>query len=497
MSRKPKRLKSSAAKPVLERRAGTRGFAGKGNGRVSVLTPFTAYRGTTVQVCGLNPFSVGQSAPQVGVPLGRHLFGGGMVCADPITWFQQHLITNPSMMILSLPGKGKSSLTARIMTVLEAWGVIPMVFGDLKPDYVDSINAMGGQVISAGRGHGSINPLDASEVHAAANRLTGTARKALMEDSAARRITVVEALITVARSKSPSERESNIISGAIQLFDDMGESAPLLGDMLAMVRQAPPLLREISLDRGDIGRYQQVTEDLEASLMGLCGQGRFGDVFAKPTTKPMRADLPGVFDVSSIPDTDHQMQAAALLTCWTHGFSMIEAATALAEAGLEPQRHYLLIVDEMHRALRAGPGMVDRFDSLTRLNREMGVGTIYITHTMKDLDSLKTAEDRAKAKGFVERAGMLGLGGLPWGEMPLLKQVVMLSEKEQELMASWSDPPPYGTTNIPPGVGNFLIKVGQKPGIPVFVDLTQAEREVHDTNKAWHVQSQIGRRTHA
>jgi HD superfamily phosphohydrolase YqeK len=40
---------------------------------------------------------------------------------------------------------------------------------------------------------------------------------------------------------------------------------------------------------------------------------------------------------------------------------------------------------------------------------------------------------------------------------------------------------------LPPGVGKFLIKSGQRPGIPVHVDLTQAElaAAVHDTNKRW------------
>jgi hypothetical protein len=36
-------------------------------------------------------------------------------------------------------------------------------------------------------------------------------------------------------------------------------------------------------------------------------------------------------------------------------------------------------------------------------------------------------------------------------------------------------------------MGNFLIKVGRRPGVPVHVDLTRAELTagVHDTNKRW------------
>ena len=37
----------------------------------------------------------------------------------------------------------------------------------------------------------------------------------------------------------------------------------------------------------------------------------------------------------------------------------------MAEAGLQPRRNHVIIMDEMHRALRASPLMVDRLDLLT------------------------------------------------------------------------------------------------------------------------------------
>ncbi|MHA4915639.1 hypothetical protein, partial [Enterococcus faecium] len=81
-------------------------------------------------------------------------------------------------------------------------------------------------------------------------------------------------------------------------------------------------------------------------------------------------------------------------------------------------------------------GMVDRVDALTRLNRQRGVGLAMISHTMSDLLALPSDEDRMKARGFVERAGMVVCGGLPGAEMHMLTSAVPLSRAEQELLTS-------------------------------------------------------------
>jgi hypothetical protein len=200
-------------------------------------------------------------------------------------------------------------------------------------------------------------------------------------------------------------------------------------------------------------------------------------------------DRPVVFDVSNIDDSETNLQAAVLLACWSYGFGAVAVAQALADAGLEPRRHYFVILDELWRVLRAGGGMVDRVDALTRLNRQRGVGMAMISHTMSDLEALPNEEDRMKARGFVERSGMAILGGLPRAEMPVLTSVVPLSQQEQAMLAGWQDPPAWdpstGKESAPPGRGNFLIKVGGRPGIPVHVGLTSVEREINDTNKLW------------
>jgi len=283
------------------------------------------------------------------------------------------------------------------------------------------------------------------------------------------------------------------------VLDERHDGVPVIGDLTRVIADGPEELREAAMDRGSRERYDDVTEGLLVSLRGMLGQGRVGELFSAPTTTPMRRDVPVAFDVSSIPDEELVLQGAALMACWSSGFASINIANVLADAGLEPRRHHFVVLDELWRPLRAGQGMVDRVDVLTRVNRTKGAGQTMCTHTMSDLLALASAEDREKARGFVERAGMVICGGLPRREMQMLSEVVELSLAEQELLMGWQDPPAWDPDRdpesdeevAPPGLGNFLIKVGGRPGIPVHVTLTKAELEHHDTNKLWHEQSRI------
>ncbi|GAA4754979.1 ATPase [Amnibacterium soli] len=517
-------------KPTRPLRPTLRGWLGRGGGQAVNVVAADEFRGTTVQVCGLYPFSVGTGTPMIGVPLGKNLATGASVCCDPISWFQRaNLLSNPSMFVLGKPGLGKSSLTRRMATGLAGYGTLPLVLGDLKPDYVDLIRALDGQVITLGRGRGYLNILDPGEAHAAAARLQGEADRLnraaaaavgsaaatlraeglkvtrlaaqVLADAHGRRHTMIAALLTILRAAPPTDREEAIVDRALKWLDEHHEGIPVLADLLAVIRQAPDEVRQVALDRGDLNRYRAITEDLEASLIGLTTGGRLGEVFSRPTTTPMRRDRPVVYDVSSIDDSESDLQAAILLACWSAGFGTVNVATALADAGLEPQRHYFVILDELWRALRAGRGMVDRVDALTRLNRARGVGLAMISHTMSDLLALPSEEDRMKARGFVERAGMVICGGLPGAEMPQLTAAVPMSGAEQQMLASWQDPPAWdavtGHEAEPPGRGRFLIKVGGRPGIPIRVELTRAELEVNDTNKLWHTTSRAGRQNAA
>jgi hypothetical protein len=70
--------------------------------------------------------------------------------------------------------------------------------------------------------------------------------------------------------------------------------------------------------------------------------------------------------------------------------------------------------------------------------------------------------------------------------------VVKFSAAERDEIVSWSAPPSLDTSTgrmaAPPGRGKVLLKIGNRPGVPINVKLTPAELSagIHDTNKRWH-----------
>lgn len=178
---------------------------------------------------------------------------------------------------------------APLVFVLPA--VNPMIFGDLKPDYVDLIR----------------------EAYEAADRLTGAARQQVLADAHGRKLTMVGALITILRAEPPTDREETIIDRALKTPRRHPHRRPVLGDLLKDIQDAPEDLRHVALDRGDINRYRDITEGLEATLIGLTSGGRLGDIFSKQTSVAMKRDRPVVFDISSIDDSESDLQAAVML----------------------------------------------------------------------------------------------------------------------------------------------------------------------------------------
>jgi hypothetical protein len=443
------------------------------------------------------PFSGATGSPLIGAPLGEHVITGASVCFDPVSWFRRGVISNPGMFLLGLPGLGKSTLLRRMVMGLAGYGVRSLILGDLKPDYADLVDALGGQVVSLGRGVGSLNPLDAGALGQVAGRLTGTAAAEVRHALHDRQLSMISALVSIARgpARGVDLEEQTILSAALRVLAAHHEDgeAPLLADLSKVLEDAPEEIRAVVLDRGDDQRYRAAVDPLQKSLHGLL-EGELGAVFGRPTSVQMDIDASAVcMDLSRLRrDAGMQVQAAALIATWASGFAAIAGAQALHDAGLAPRRNYFVVMDELWRVLRAGGDLVDRVDEITRLDRQEGVGSALCTHTLADLRALPSEEDRAKARGLAERCSVLVSGGLPRRELDDLAGIVSFSREEEAYLTHWSDAGSWNTETgqrvEPAGQGKFLIKAGRRPGVPVDVRLTAAEVELNDTNKRWQME---------
>jgi hypothetical protein len=481
--------RAAADRGEAQNRPGRRGWRGKAVGRVSWIEPLPEAQGTTVQVCGLWPFIAGSGSPVVGVPLGRHLLNGTTVCADPVYWFLSNLISQPSAFVLGRPGLGKSTLIRRMIAMLQAWGIVPMILSDTKPDYVDLIRAMKGQIITPRRGGHALNPLDLGPLLPRLQEIADDSkRREAVDEMRGRRHTMVTGLLQLVRNGELEPFEQSIVSAALQILDTEHDGMPVIHDLTELIRGRHPRLAGLAQDQGDPNRYAGRVEKLIDGLTALGEDGPFGDIFSRQTTEHIDVGTAMVFDLSAIDEADLQLQAAVQSVCWSYGSAVVSAEKHLAEAGLRKRRHYFLVMDELWRMLRASDVMVYFLDSLTRLNRQRGISQVMITHTMNDLE-LASPHLTKMAWGFVERSAMVFLGGLAEREMGNLNDVFAMSSAERSMITDWSSEgginPDTSQASAPPGRGKFLLKVGKKPGIPFQLQLTSAELEVNDTNKAW------------
>ncbi len=426
--------------------------------RARTFTADTTTAGT------LFPFGAGAGAPTHGVPIGRHLFWREPVHADPFAWMAAGITTNPGMFHLGQPGTGKSAFAKRQMVGLAAQGVRPVVLGDPKGEYVGVVRRLGGQVIRVGRGLDRINPLDA---------------QAFAGDPAqvrASRIDLLMALCVQVRGGRPLGSGEQVILAAAVDEVSARMADPTVPHVLAALREPGERILEAAQVRTRVD-YDATSTELRWTLGLLC-TGPLAGVFDAGSTRSFDPEAPALaIDLSSV--QDEALLAAAMLCSWAWGNGAV--AAALQRQG---QSRWLVVMDELWRALRGAGGLVDHADALTRLNRARGVATLMVTHTLRDLEALPDRADVAKAMGFIDRCAIVVLSGLPRRELVALSEVVPLSEREQALVAGWASVRGWRPGGQHPGRGRYLVKTGDQPGLPVVMELTALERDMYDTDGA-------------
>ncbi|MEU0237610.1 hypothetical protein ABZ234_07960 [Nocardiopsis sp. NPDC006198] len=470
------------------------GWRHPNSGRALHVTPGVEYQGTTTQVCGLFPFTAGAGTPVVGTPIGRHQLHGEVVCLDPLEWLREGLVTNPGVFVLGQPGTGKSTFVKRLITGAVATGTRALILGDSKPDYTDLTEYLDGQVIRIGRGLDRINPLDSGPMGKALKRMSGPDAEKLRWEVRSRRLSLLLALCTLVREGPVTNVEEVLLGRAMDLLDTRldGQREPTVPDVLRILDQAPDDLVASSRSR-TLDDYRRRTDDLVFTLDLLCS-GSLAGVFDDQTSKPIDLDAPIVsVDISATGGAGDKLLTAAMLCTWAYGFGLVDASASLAQLGLAPRRNYMGVMDELWRALRGAPGLVEHADSLTRLSRAKGMASVMVTHSLADLEALPTEEDRAKARGLIDRSAVTVMAGLPPRELARVHEIMAMTPRERAMITSWAAPDSWQPDARHPGRGKIMIKVQGRQGLPVDVTLTSAERRLYDTDQAIRAEAKGGR----
>lgn len=455
-----------------------RGWPVRGGGRSHHVGTATLWQGTSTQLAGLYPFVGGSGSRVRGVPIGHDLHTHEPVGLHPGDWLRSGLVSNTGLWVQAQPGVGKSAFAKRLGTGLCAFGWHLFVPADVKGEYTALIQRLGGTVIKVGRGFDAINPLDPGPLAALLATTTGRQRDALRESIRARQTALLEGLLLLELDRSPTPTERNVVSRAIDLATDAAsDGQPTIPEVRAVLDEAPTLLLAAARVDESRPRYFDLMREVLSSL-DLLVDGPLRGLFDRRSTARLDPASPATsLDISVLDEETDEIVAAAMLCSWAWGAGMVEAR----QAG--HGRNILWIQDEAWRALRTGPGLVEKADRMTRLNRHKGVASVYLTHSMDDLEALPSEEDRAKARGIAARCAIHVYGGLPATELRSL--TVSLSSREADMLASWQSAGTWVPGQRHPGRGLYLIKAGERAGLPVRMTLSAREAELYNTDLAF------------
>lgn len=457
------------------------GWALPGGGRASHVEGGVEYQATTTHVCGLFPFSVASGANVRGVPIGRHMLTAEPIGLDPSEWLRDGLISNTGIWVQGQPGIGKSTIVKRLFTGMIGFGFLGIVPGDVKGEYTALVEALGGRAWRIGRGMHSLNPLDPGPMRTALRLAQGEERKRLEETIRARQLSLLEALLVIVRGAEVTVTERRLLGAALDIAVNSAAREPIIPDVLRVLVNPSVELMQISACR-HVEEFLRDAREL-INTLGLCCEGAIRGIFDRPSSINADLDTRALsLDISALDDDDDDVVAAAMLCSWTWSASLIDGAAAATGE----RRNVVRIQDELWRALRVAPGLVERSDKASRLDRTRGEVTIRVTHSFDDLRALRSPEDQAKARGLASRSAILILGGMADSELADVSTVTPMSNAEFSLVRSWGAPPTWVPGSQHPGRGKYLIKSGDRMGLPVSLSLVPSEMQLYDTESAWY-----------
>jgi hypothetical protein len=486
------------------------GFFAPGGGGWEQMPQPPQWFATSVQVCGIYPFGAGTGRPIDGAPLGQDINTGSAVCTDHDALYRANVISSPSAFLFGLNGNGKSSTAQTVIGGQVGRGLTPGIFDPIKGEHIEWITELGGTVFSIGpRATHQLNLLSPGPLGYAARRIGGQVGEELLLLARAKSIDLVKLVVKISRGttepvKDYEETAIEAIVDTILQATQPGQVAVTSDLVRAFEHPSLLMLQRTGVETVEEfhTEYKRLGQTLRSLMTGDMGQMLSG-------TNPVEFEPgnPGgfCFDTSSIGRNNTKLLSAAMLSTWSLGMDAIDAHWELAQHELATQAEahangelyepgitwggYTTLMDEFWYPIRACEGMVDLVDGLSRTNRSVGTAELKVSHSPKDLLSLPNADDREKAKGFIERSGLLMLMALSRDDLLELSKVRPLTPKEISLVANFNQAETWrgarrqkGAKGAPPGAGKVLLKISERVGIPVKMLRTATQMAHHNTD---------------
>ena len=383
---------------------------------------------------------------------------------DPAAWLHAGLVTNTGIWVQGQPGVGKSTIVKRLHDRAgRRSGCRAVVPGDVKGEYSAAGHALGGRVWRIGRGLHSPQP--------------------------ARRRPAAPALAHTGGDRAASARRDDPRPPAVPARSAGGDRAPRR-DRRHRTPPARRRARPAVVDRrpgpGAADPRHRATSSPQpptaprccrwppapptprttgaapatcSTPSGLLCDGAIRGLFDRPSSVTADLDTPALsLDISALDDDDDEVVAAAMLCSWAWAAALIDGYRR-ASGGAATSA----VQDELWRALRVAPGLVERSDRITRLGRHRGDVSIQVTHSLDDLEALPTEADRAKARGMAARNGVLRARRHGRPRTRRARRITPLTDGEAR---HGHAPGPPRRPGIPgnrhPGRGKYLIKSGDR-----------------------------------
>jgi hypothetical protein len=463
----PRRTTSSAATRYSPRLGWNRPFRGR-----SALVPQPAsIRASTAQIQGLYPWLRGGTLPPAGAYVGVDVLNSSAFVCHPIEWLRRGLVTNPNILITGIPGAGKSAAIKALALRLMAYGISPLIAGDLKNEYTPLCKALGVEPVELGPGlPARLNPLDAGPLGANLPTDPQLLRERLAEIHR-RRTALLGALLVMHlhRELTPTEgacltealRESTgEASGASELRD------PTIPEVLALLRDPTTTMAETLRVRGNsTTELREMVRPVADALFNMV-EGSLGGLFDAPTTvRPDFAAPMQSVDISRLDGRGEEL-VAMVLACVS---SWVQAA--IDEPG---GRVRMVVRDELWRQVRI-PAMVRKVDSDLRLSRAQGTIQVLATHRLSDFEAVGQAgsEEVAIARNLIGSCDTRICLAQDTGPLQMTRDAISLTDTECEIIASFSAAQ----------VGRAVWKVGRNSSHVVQTILSGAEKELFYTNE--------------